>query len=195
MRISCFDKVKNKKVIALRDAFYQQVPEDADMSESEQKEIGKKLLMDYYAGINQELNDLKEKINPDLEKNELPDNTDKVAQIEKVYSEKINQIEKNETRNAKRKQKANEVPSVKAVEDEAEVAGQSDNIEIVEDAIDSIDAVVNSTPEQQARNAGEKDVSGTIVKRQDPIQAVTGNEVNVLFQKKFLYWQSMQSLM
>lgn len=52
------------------------------------------------------------------------------------------------------------------------------NAEIEKDA-----ALIKLTPEQQARDKGEKTIDGTVVKRQSKIAALVGKAVNILFAK------------
>ncbi len=91
-RINCFEKIKHKEVQALQDEFNNLVPEDTDLTEQEQKEIGKKIALDYYQKVTDELNEFKKTINPDVAETEiLPDKTKEVKEAEQLYTDLIQQ--------------------------------------------------------------------------------------------------------
>lgn len=182
-KINCFDKIKHREVQALQDEFDQQVPDNTDMSEQEQKEIGKKIVLDYYKTLNNEINELKVKLNK--EPSELPDKSEAGKTMATVYDNLISEIknEANEQRKFKNQTSADQVQIIKTIEDEGQAAEIADNAEAAGVVIRKIDDVVNSTPEAQAREKGEKEVDGTVIKRQEPIPAITGNDVDVLFAK------------
>ncbi len=99
MRINCFEKIKHKEVQALQDEFNNLVLEDTDLTEQEQKEIGKKIALDYYQKVTDELNEFKKTINPDVAETEiLPDKTKEVKEAEQLYTDLIQQ-ELNKTDN------------------------------------------------------------------------------------------------
>ena len=91
-RINCFEKIKHKEVQALQDEFNNLVPEDTDLTDQEQKEIGKKIALDYYQKVTDELNEFKKTINPDVAETEiLPDKTKEVKEAEQLYTDLIQQ--------------------------------------------------------------------------------------------------------
>lgn len=92
-RINCFDKIKHKDVRLLQDEFNAMVPEDTDLTEQEQKEIGKAIATVYYKKVNQQLVDLKNKIGikSGAESEILPDRTKQIREIEDKYSILIKQ--------------------------------------------------------------------------------------------------------
>lgn len=182
-KVNCFEKIKHREVQTLQDEFDRLVPDDTDMPESEQKEIGKKIVLDYYKKLNQEINDLKVKLNK--EPSELPDKSEAGNTMATVYDNLISEIknEANEQRKFKNQTSADQVQIIKTIENEGQAAEIADNAEAAGVVIRKIDDVLSSTPEAQAREKGEKEVDGTVIKRQEPIPAITGNDVDVLFAK------------
>jgi hypothetical protein len=66
MRINCFDKIKNKSLLVLKDEFDKRVPEDTDLPESEQFIIGKSIALAHYDKLISQYNDLRTRIDPKL---------------------------------------------------------------------------------------------------------------------------------
>lgn len=65
-KINCFDKVKNKALLALKLEFDRQVPDDTDLSEEEQKIIGKAIVLAHYDKLIVNYNELRNKIDSNL---------------------------------------------------------------------------------------------------------------------------------
>lgn len=120
------------------------------------------------------------------------------GEIEKVLSAKAAQStpakpisDKVKNRFQKLKTKSNEtntVPeqaeAIKAIEDKAADAADTNDPTAAAEVIEEIDAILHQTPEQQARDAGEKTVDGNVYKRQEPLEnVVMGKEVDILFTK------------
>lgn len=94
--IDCFDKIKNKEVKLLQEAFNTLVPSDTELTEEQQREIGKKIALDYKNIIYQELADLKENLSPvETLPPYLEKIIDKTVTIgDNFYSDKIKSINK-----------------------------------------------------------------------------------------------------
>lgn len=92
-RIDCFDNIKHNDVKTLQGQFNAMVPEDTDLTDQEQKEIGKAIAIEYYKKVNQQLIDLKNKIGikSGAESEILPDRTKQIREIEDKYSILIKQ--------------------------------------------------------------------------------------------------------
>lgn len=192
MRINCFEKIKHKEVQQLQTEFNSRVGEDTDLSEQEQKEIGKEIVMRYYRELNNKINVLKQDINPNAVLSEIPDTSIEKKSMEDLYdgliqkeNEGIEQVKKEENEKSKFQNQppADQIQIIKAAELEATTAINSNNAEAAAAAIEKLDYITKSTPEQIARDAGQKEVDGTIIKRQEPINAVKGKPVNILFSK------------
>lgn len=192
MRINCFDKIKHKEVQSLQDVFFSRVPENTELSEQEQKEIGKEIVMQYYHELNNKINALKQGINQNVAPSEIPDTSIQKKAMEDLYdnlikkeTEGIEQIKKEQDEKSKFQNQtpADQIQIIKDAESEAETAISSGNQQAAEAAIEKIDYIIKSTPEQIARDAGQKEVNGAIVKRQEPVNAVIGKPVNILFAK------------
>ena len=192
MRINCFDKIKHKEVQSLQDVFFPRVPENTELSEQEQKEIGKEIVMQYYRELNNKINALKQGINQNVAPSEIPDTSIQKKAMEDLYdnliqkeTEGIEQIKKEQDEKSKFQNQtpADQIQIIKDAESEAETAISSGNQQAAKAAIEKIDYIIKSTPEQIARDAGQKEVNGAIVKRQEPVNAVIGKPVNILFAK------------
>ena len=192
MRINCFEKIKHKEVQQLQAEFNSRVGEDTDLSEQEQKEIGKEIVMRYYRELNNKINALKQDINPNAALSEITDTSIEKKSMEDLYdgliqkeNEGIEQVKKEENEKSKfqNQSPADQIQIIKAAELEATTAINSNNPEAAAAAIEKLDYITKSTPEQIARDAGQKEVDGTIIKRQDSINAVKGKPVNILFSK------------
>lgn len=148
-KINCFDKIKHREVQALQDEFDQQVPDNTDMSEQEQKEIGKKIVLDYYKTLNNEINELKVKLNK--EPSELPDKSEAGKTMATVYDNLISEIknEANEQRKFKNQTSADQVQIIKTIEDEGQAAEIADNAEAAGTIIRKIDDVLESASEEE----------------------------------------------
>ena len=192
MRINCFEKIKHKEVQQLQAEFNSRVGDDTDLSEQEQKEIGKEIVMRYYRELNNKINALKQDINPNAALSEITDTSIEKKSMEDLYdgliqkeNEGIEQVknEENEKSKFQNQSPADQIQIIKAAELEATTAINSNNPEAAAAAIEKLDYITKSTPEQIARDAGQKEVDGTIIKRQEPINAVKGKPVNILFSK------------
>jgi len=86
-------EIVNLLLPRLQDEFNAMVPEDTDLTEQEQKEIGKAIATVYYKKVNQQLVDLKNKIGikSGAESEILPDRTKQIREIEDKYSILIKQ--------------------------------------------------------------------------------------------------------
>lgn len=80
--------------------------------------------------------------------------------------------------------KDKQVPKIKAIESKAADAENSNNAEQAAEVIKQIDELVKLTPEQEARELGDKVVDGELIKRQPVINAVIGKPVDILFTKE-----------
>lgn len=149
MKIPCFEKIKHREVQTLQDEFDQQVPDNTDMSEQEQKEIGKKIVLDYYKTLNNEINELKVKLNK--EPSELPDKSEAGATMAAVYDNLISEIknEANEQRKFKKQTSADQVQIIKTIEAEGQAAEIADNAEAAGTVIRKIDDVLESASEDE----------------------------------------------
>lgn len=92
--IPCFDKTT---IEGLRGQFKKLVNEN--MSEGEQRELGKKLGMDYHKQLHGEMETLKKKINPKYKPQSYINQPDKTAEIEKVKSEYQTKIDEENKKN------------------------------------------------------------------------------------------------
>lgn len=95
MRIDCFDKIKNKDLVKLREEFNSRVPEDTDLSESEQRAIGQQIVVSHHQDLINKLNDFKNKvgihIGKTLQPTEIPDKSKDLQDIEDKYEELLKQ--------------------------------------------------------------------------------------------------------
>lgn len=96
MRIDCFEKIKHKEVKKQLQQVFNDLVTD-DMSEQEQKEIGKKIAVDYYSQVNEELAGLKENIL--TKKAELPTSLKNIIgkgiSSDDYFTDKVKSVEKN----------------------------------------------------------------------------------------------------
>lgn len=80
-------------------------------------------------------------------------------------------------------EKINQLQHIAAIEDKAQDAEHNQDPAKAAEVVKIVDEEIKSTPEQQARDNGEKTVDGQTIKRQDPVKAVIGNPVDILFSK------------
>lgn len=121
------------------------------------------------------VNALKEK--GDGQKNENAD-------VKPISDRVKSKFDKLKNKSSETKSTTKQRKTVKAIEDKAADAENNNDAAAAAEVIKEIDDLINKTPEQQARDAGQKEVDGTVVKRQEPLtDVVVGKEVDILFTK------------
>jgi len=144
VRINCFDKVKNKSLLALKADFESRVPEDTDLSEIEQKEIGKNIVLAHYDNLIKQYNDLRTRIDaklPAIAARELP--TKKVQEIRDLFSDLTNkELENGPAENVAKPERSTEV-IISAAEVAINKGQAAKTEEEVDDAIQKVEASLN----------------------------------------------------
>lgn len=144
MRIQCFDNVKNKSLLALKQEFESRVPEDTDLPESEQYVIGKSIALAHYDKLISQYNDLRTRIDPKLPAiPQRPSQQKAIKEIQDLFSGLINnEIDNATTTNTPQPERSTEVIISRA---EAAInKGQTAKTEEeVDDAIEKVEAAIN----------------------------------------------------
>lgn len=147
MRIDCFGKVKNKALLALREEFEKIVPEDTDLSEAEQKDIGKAIVLAYYDNLITRYNDLRNRIDPTLP--QIPNRpglgkpSKEVKEINDLYSQLISkEIENGPNLFTPQPERSTEtiISRAEAVINKGETAKTEEE---VDDALQKVEASIN----------------------------------------------------
>jgi len=144
MRINCFDKIKNKSLLVLKDEFDKRVPEDTDLPESEQFIIGKSIALAHYDKLISQYNDLRTRIDPKLPAiPPRPSQQKAIKEIQDLFSGLINK----EIENGPDLFTPQPERSTETVISRAEAAinkGQAAKTEEeVDDAIEKVEASIN----------------------------------------------------
>ncbi|MBK7377383.1 MAG: hypothetical protein IPJ02_18065 [Chitinophagaceae bacterium] len=95
MRIDCFEKIKHKEVKKQLQQVFNDLVTD-DMSEQEQKEIGKKIALNYYKQVNEELSGLKNNIAGIKQYNipgDMPETNPAIEEIEDEAEKEIKKVD------------------------------------------------------------------------------------------------------
>ena len=144
MRIKCFDNIKNKSLLALKEEFNKRVPEDTDLPEAEQYIIGKAIAMAHYDKLISQYNDLRTRIDPKLLPiPPRPSQQKAIKEIQDLFSGLINK----EIENGPDLFTPQPERSTETVISRAEAAinkGQTAKTEEeVDDAIEKVEAAIN----------------------------------------------------
>lgn len=88
-KIDCFDKIDVPDFKGLKDKFNSLVTDD--MPEQQQREIGKKLALEYHENLHNDLNNFKKSIGVKTEKYVSPDNSSKIKEVNDKYDKLISE--------------------------------------------------------------------------------------------------------